>query len=292
MDWRNLPIVAFDTETTGLHAHAGDRVIEFAAVEFHLDESGAILGTKSHEMFFNPGIPIPREVVKLTGITDEDVADAPPFKKRAKEVHALLEGRLCIAHNLPFDRGFLSNEFQQVGLKWPLALAEIDTFDMSVRFFSGTRGHKLSDLSQRLGVTLDGAHRATNDAEASGRSFLELCQRMNAPAGVQEMLDWAHALAQPPENPWLGAKDGELVFLDGEHQGEAIEKHSAHLHWMLMALERREDRWHPRFPEPLKIWIQRFLEIRCSGRARQGAKSFGKNDWTLQSQALPPRTAN
>ena len=161
MAWKKLPIVAFDTETTGLQAHNGDRVIEFAAVEFTLDETGQIENVHRREKLFNPGIPIPREVVKLTGIADEDVADAPEFKKHAKDIWSLLDNRIIVAHNLPFDRGFLCMEFRKLGLDWPSPLAEIDTYDLSVRFFKETRGHKLSDVAGRLNVVLDGAHRAS-----------------------------------------------------------------------------------------------------------------------------------
>ena len=86
MDWKSQRIIAFDTETTGLTPHDGDRVIEFAAVEIILDQSGSVIDTKKHEMFVNPGIPIPSEVVKLTGIDDDTVAKAPAFDRVADRV--------------------------------------------------------------------------------------------------------------------------------------------------------------------------------------------------------------
>ena len=142
MLWRDTPILAFDTETTGLNPHEGDRVIEFAAVQLHLDSEGRVEKVDRHEMLINPGIPIPREVVKLTGITDEAVADAPPFEKRAKEIQNLLQDSLVVAHNLQFDQNFLAVEFQRLGRFWPDTLGEIDTLELSIRYFPNERGHK------------------------------------------------------------------------------------------------------------------------------------------------------
>ena len=288
MQWKTLPIIAFDTETTGLNAHAGDRVIEFAAVEITLDASGDIQSVTRNEMMFQPGIPIPREVVKLTGITDEDVASAPEFADRAQEVWGLLHNRMIVAHNLPFDRGFLSMEFRRIGLDWPAPLAELDTYDLSVRFFSEARGHKLSVVAERLGVRLEGAHRASNDAEATGRAFLKIAGQRGAPDSLQELLDWADALGHPPDGGAILLNDvGIPVFGTGTHAGEPIEHHPTYLQWMGLALERRDGAWHPRFSEAVRDWAARYLRIRTSGRARQNAKSFGPGDWTIESQALP-----
>jgi len=289
MLWRDVPILAFDTETTGLNPHEGDRVIEFAAVVMHLDDEGRVGQIERHEMLINPGIPIPREVVKLTGITDEAVADAPPFEKRAKEIHSLLEDSIVIAHNFQFDQNFLAGEFRMLGRFWPDTRAEIDTLDLSIRYFPHERGHKLAQMSDRLGVILKGAHRASNDAEACGRCFTELARRLNAPADFEEMIEWAGALSRPPEGHWLRRPPGgSMVFGEGEYEGQPIEEHPRHLQWMLMARDRRDNQWVYRYPENLRRWIERYLRCRGSGRARQGGKSFGPNDWGIDSNAVEP----
>lgn len=288
MLWRDTPIVAFDTETTGLNPHEGDRVIEFAAVQLHLDGEGRVQKVDRHEMLINPGIPIPREVVKLTGITDEAVADAPPFEKRAKEIQGLLENSLVVAHNLQFDQNFLAGEFRRLGRFWPNTLGEIDTLELSIRYFPNERGHKLGMMSERLGVTLKGAHRASNDALACGKCFTELARRLKAPEDFTELLEWAGALGRPPEGYWIRRAPGStLVFGEGEFEGEPIEHHLKHLQWMLMAQERKEGRWHHRYPETLRTWIERYLRCRGAGRARGGGKSFGPSDWGIDSNATP-----
>ena len=291
MLWRELPIVAFDTETTGLNPHEGDRVIEFAAVRLELNAEGKVVNVERHEMLINPGIPIPREVVKLTGITDEAVADAPPFEKRAKEIQSLLKDSVIIAHNLQFDQNFLAGEFRRLGRYWPDNLGEIDTLELSIRYFPNERGHKLSMMSERLGVTLKGAHRASNDAEACGRCFTELARRTNAPEDFEDLLEWAGALGRPPEGHWVRrAPESTLVFGEGLHEGEPIEEHLKHLQWMLVAKDRREGQWIPRYPENLRRWIERYLKSRCAGRARGNGKSFGPMDWGIDSNAVVPRS--
>jgi len=289
MLWRNVPILAFDTETTGLNAHEGDRVIEFAAVELHMDDEGRVTSVERHEMLINPGIPIPREVVKLTGITDEAVAKAPPFEKRAQKIQSLLTDSIVIAHNFQFDQNFIASEFRRIGRHWPNTHAEIDTLELSIRYFPHERGHKLGQMSERLGVTLKGAHRASNDAEACGRCFSELARRLNAPSDFQELIEWAGALSRPPESPYIRrAPESTWIFGEGEHKGEPIENHPKHLQWMLMALERKNSEWMPRYPENLRRWIERYLRCRAAGRARQGGKSFGPSDWGIDSNAVEP----
>lgn len=288
MDWRRQSIIAFDTETTGLNPLDGDRIIEFAAVEMHLDAAGGVDRVVPHQLLFNPGIPIPRKVVEITGIDDDTVADAPPFARDAKRIWQLLQGSICVAHNVPFDRTFLSVEFKRAGLEWPDPLAEVDTIDLSMQYFSDAKSHKLGDLAQRLEVDLTRAHRATDDAEATGRCFIEMARRFDAPSELGGMLDWADAIGRPPETGYIRRGDrGVFEFAEGPHEGQAVEYHPLHLQWMTMARTRREGAWVWRFPENLRRWALRFLKVRASGRARQNPKSFGPNDWTIDSNALP-----
>nr|MBA2319666.1 3'-5' exonuclease [Deltaproteobacteria bacterium] len=193
MRWRSLPIVAFDTETTGLEPFAGDRVIEFAAVVLHLGPDGRVAHRQDHSWLVNPQIPIPRKVTEITGISDHQVAGKPTFEEISGTVRELLANAITVAHNYPFDLAFLTQEFLRVGQHWPEPLAEIDTVDLSMRCFKDARSHKLVDLTERLSIRLDGAHRATNDAAACGLSFASLADRHAVSDDLQDMLDWANA---------------------------------------------------------------------------------------------------
>lgn len=290
MRWMDKPIVAFDTETTGLNPWLGDRMMEFGAVVFHLDERGRIDESRieRHEFFVNPGVPIPVEVQKTTNITDADVVNAPPFSEKADVIWSLLEDSLSVAHNYDFDQAVLASEFQRLGRFWPTPLAEIDTLDLSRRFFGGARGHKLEQLAQRLEIKLVDAHRAANDAEACGRSFISLTSRFDAPDQLDGLLQWADAIGRPPgDGPLRLDNTGRVVFAAGPHSGRPVAKHPEHLAWMVVARRWHQGEWQHRFPESTRSWVARFLRLRMAGRAVQGGRSFGTDDWTPESCAVP-----
>lgn len=297
MKWKTLRVIAFDTETTGLSPFDGDRIIEFGAVVLTVGAEGRVIDVEHHDWLFNPGIPIPPKVVQLTGISDDDVADKPEFDTRAGQIRSLLKSGICVAHNYAFDRSMLVAELDRCGLSFPDPFAEIDTLALSQRMFPDASSHKLEHLCKTLDVELRQAHRATDDAEACGRAFVELARRRGAPEELQGMLDWADALGHPPENPWLGLDpQGRIVFtqapceLDGAPEaGERVEVHPVFLHWMTMARvrDREQARWAWRYPESLRRWVDRFLRVRSSGTHRVNPKSFGPGDWTIDSNALP-----
>ncbi len=290
MRWMDKPIVAFDTETTGLNPWLGDRMIEFGAVVFHLDERGRIdeSRTERHEFFVNPGIPIPPEVQRTTHINDDDVAGAPPFAEKAEIIWELLRDSLSVAHNYDFDQAVIASEFQRLGRFWPTPLAEIDTLDLSRRYFGGARGHRLEQLAQRLDIKLVDAHRAANDAEACGRSFLAMTSRFEAPDQLEGLLQWADAIGRPPLDGPLGLDPaGRVIFGEGPLEGKPAALHPEHLAWMVVARRRHEGAWHYRYPESTRSWVARFLRLRMAGRAIQGGRSFGPEDWAPESCAVP-----
>lgn len=285
MRWQSLPIIAFDTETTGLNPEDGHRVIEFAGVEMRLGPDGGVERVVPHHYLFNPGIPIPREATEVSGLKDEDVVNAPRFEEHAVAIHELLANAISVAHNYPFDQRFLTAEFAHAGLRWCFPPAEIDTVDLSRRFFPEAKSHKLGELAQRLEVTLIGAHRATNDAEACGRCFVSLARRHDAPDDIAGLVDWADAVGEPPAiGGFLGrAADKTVVFTGGELDGKPIEQHPDHLAWMSMARTRIDGRWQPAFPPEVCAWAQRWLRVRASGRAAGAMKGYGPNDWGIDS---------
>lgn len=285
MRWRSLPIIAFDTETTGLNPEDGHRVIEFAGVEMHLGADGTVDKVIPHHFLFKPDdMLIPREASDISGIKDEDVASAPLFKEHAQAIHRLLGRSITVAHNYPFDQRFLTAEFARCGLSWCAPPAEIDTVDLSRRFFPEAKSHKLGELSARLEVTLIGAHRATNDAEACGRCFGLLAKRHDAPEDLAGLIEWADAVGEPPKGDVLvRSENGTVVFRGGEYDGKPIENHADYLAWMLIARRRVEGKWDLTYPADVRSWIARWLRVRGSGRAAQGMKGFGPNDWGIDA---------
>ena len=282
MGWTEHRIIAFDTETTGLNPFDGDRVMEFGAVELQIDSEFRVSGVKAHDWLINPGMPIPREVTRVTGITDEHVANKPPFSKMAKEIHALLDGAILIAHNLAFDMAFLRLEFERCDLHWPITIAEVDTLHVSRAKLTDQHRHNLGHVAKLLGVPLDNAHRATDDAEACGRVFAEFCKRYNAPTETAEMIVWADAVGPPPDTGHIGlAETGLPIFLDGKYEGARVDQHPDHLQWMTMALERKDGEWHSIYPPAVHEWAKRWLRARASGRFKATPRGGGPRDWGL-----------
>jgi len=162
MRWADLTFVAFDTETTGLSPHTGDRIIEVGLVSFRCDGDGQVIDQQEYGRLVNPEIPIPRAATEVSKLRDEDVADAPLFVDIAEEVASYFDGAVAVAHNYPFDHAFLTAELERVGVDWVEPLASIDTVDLSRRRFPDASSHKLEALCQRTGVTLKDAHRAVH----------------------------------------------------------------------------------------------------------------------------------
>ena len=286
MRWTECRVVAFDTETTGLRPFDGDRIIEFGAVELHISSDLQVTDVTHHQFMINPEIPIPREASRISGITDEMVVDAPTFDKLAHKIHSVLAEAILIAHNFSFDMAFMRNEFKRCGMSWPITRAEVDTLPLSQRRIPELRSYRLEKVAEHLRVPLDNAHRASHDAEACGRVFVELARRFQAPVELDGMVDWAVAVGLPPETGHLEVgEQGVAQFLFGPHRGQTVESHPDYLQWMIIALERREGHWHPRFPDSVRQWASRWLRARAAGRGKGSPRSQGPADWTLDPPA-------
>ncbi len=149
-------MVAFDIETTGLDAER-DRMTEIGAVIFR---DGEIL--ERFESFVNPGMPIPREVVELTGITDADVADAPSEAEAMAAFLAFVGERPLVAHNAEFDVGFMSAAAKRCGLDF--APVYLDSMVLAQCLMPTLKRYKLNIVAARLSLPEFNHHRASDDA--------------------------------------------------------------------------------------------------------------------------------
>ncbi len=159
--WFDAELAVVDVETTGLDA-SKDRVMEIAVVAMR---AGATIERWS--TLVNPGIPIPDEVVAITGITNAMVEGAPSFATIAADVEARLRGRVFVAYNHTFDQAFVKGELERVGLKLP-EVPCLDPLVFAREFQKDDGSKKLGKVAERLGITLLEAHRAANDAEVAG----------------------------------------------------------------------------------------------------------------------------
>ena len=140
--------IVLDTETTGLDHTLGHRIVEIGCVELiHRRPTG-----NDFHRYVNPGRRV-GDSVDIHGISDDFLADKPPFRAIAEELWGYLEGAELIIHNAAFDVGFLDNEFGLCGLPKRLAEAcEITDTAMMARKRHPGQKVNLDALCSRYGV--------------------------------------------------------------------------------------------------------------------------------------------
>ena len=165
--------IFLDTETTGLSAEQGDRIIEVACIEF---DNRRDTGRRLHH-YLNPGRSSHPDAVRVHGITDEFLADKPPFASIADELLALLSGADVVIHNAAFDIGFLNAELARLS-RPPITqhVARVtDTLLMAREMFPG-KSNSLDALCRRLEVdnSRRDLHGALIDADLLAQVYLNL----------------------------------------------------------------------------------------------------------------------
>ncbi len=164
-DISTLDFVAFDTETTGL-SPSSEALVELAAVRFDL-----ITGAKEYfQTLVNPGMSIPWAATRVHGITDEMVFDAPPIEKVLPSFYQFIEGAIPVAHNAPFDIGFLSLHSLRHNIT-PPAVPILDSCMFSRRVCKEQPTHRLEALVKAFNIAETTFHRALADAKSCMELF-------------------------------------------------------------------------------------------------------------------------
>jgi DNA polymerase III subunit epsilon len=171
--------IFLDTETTGLSATGGDRILELACVELVNRKL-----TKNNKHFYvNPERESHEEALRVHGITSEFLADKPKFVEIADEFLEFIQGAEVIIHNAPFDVGFLNMELSLAGK--PLFKAHVakvtDSLAMAKELYPGKR-NGLDALCDRLGVDNSSRtlHGALLDAELLADVYINLTRGQDA----------------------------------------------------------------------------------------------------------------
>jgi DNA polymerase III epsilon subunit family exonuclease len=154
----NTVFTAFDVETTGFSPE-NDRIVEIGAVRFV--GNGEILA--STNWLVHPGMEIPFYATEVNGITTERVSGAPVFGTVWPEFAAFCQDSILLAHNAPFDTGFLRAELERAGIP-PPAMPVGDTLPLFRCWFPQAESHALEPLSIYLGVQGGEYHRAAADS--------------------------------------------------------------------------------------------------------------------------------
>lgn len=208
-----MSAIVLDTETTGL-SKDNDHVLEVAIVWWRDD--------KEFLQRFNPGRPIPPEVTKIHGITDEDVKDCPPFSAHADFLaHTIQDAEAVIGQNPFYDRDMLDGEFARIGIKvrWPTLVCTKRTWDV---YEPPNERHLMNNYKRfvdRKGF--DNAHSAIADTRATK---LVLQKQIE----VFELQDKSWEDFDPERKLWWGPShhilvvDQTLMMNFGKHRGKPV----------------------------------------------------------------------
>jgi DNA polymerase-3 subunit epsilon len=225
--------IVLDTETTGLSAETGDRIIEIGCVEL---VARKLTGNNRH-YYLNPERDSHEDALKVHGISNEFLRDKPKFAAVAQELIDYLSGAELIIHNAPFDIGFLNKELELTG-RPPLATfvnTVIDSLVLAKQLYPGKR-NSLDALCDRLEVDNSSRtlHGALLDAELLADVYINLTRGQNSLAMDLGSTDGSEQSVQlidlsvfdlpilQASETELGAHDALLADLDTASKGKTV----------------------------------------------------------------------
>lgn len=163
--------IVFDTETTGLSPLAGDRIVEIGCVELmNRVETGRTFHT-----YCNPGRAMPSDAEAVHGLSDAFLSDKPQFEAVCGALLDFIGDAPLVAHNAPFDFGFLNHELSLCGLPSVCMTRMVDTLVIARQRLPGAK-HSLDALCTRFGVdrSIRVKHGALIDAQLLAQVYVEL----------------------------------------------------------------------------------------------------------------------
>lgn len=157
-----------DIETTGGYAN-GNGITE-VAIAIH----DGVCMIDYFETLVNPGIPIPRYVQSLTGISNAMISQAPQFEEVAPRIYEMLHDKIFVAHNVNFDYSFIKHNLEQHGLH--IECKKLCTVRLGRKIFPGHPSYSLGNLCRTLNISVENRHRAGGDVRATVKLFERLLQ--------------------------------------------------------------------------------------------------------------------
>lgn len=181
-----------DVETTGL-GPANNNIIEIGLVKI---KNFKVIDR--YNSFINPGRSIPPFITQFTGISNDDVYNAPFFEDLVKPLQDFLEDSVLVGHNLQFDISFLRKEFNVCGVEnyQPLQLC---TLRLARRMLPNLKSRSLGNLANYLHLKNEDAHRAYADAEVTAKILHHLVEQLKVSDGfqtVQEFINYQYQSVQ------------------------------------------------------------------------------------------------
>lgn len=226
------PLVILDLETTGVSI-ASDRIVEFSALK--VQPGGA---EEWLTMRLNPGIPISAEATRVHGITDDDVAGAPPFKDVAKNIASFLEGcDLAGFNSMKFDIPILCEEFLRVNVDFNPARHRY--VDVQVIFHKKEQRTLSAAYRFYCDKSLENAHSAQADTAAT---YEILKSQLDRYPDLENDIEKLSAFSAYNNNADLAGRivfneQGVEVFNFGKHKGKPVEivfkEEPSYYSWMM-----------------------------------------------------------
>jgi len=183
--WRELSLVSVDVETTGLDVTTA-RVIEIGIVRIERGQVVDRWGT-----LIDPGMKLPPKITEITKITDEMLQGKPSFRDLKWDIYGRLRDKVFVAYNSDYDWGVLHHAMARVGLTLP-DIPVLDPLVWARRLMPNERRHNLGAVCSKLGVDLENAHRAEDDAEAAGKVLMRFADKVPMELGalLEEQSKW------------------------------------------------------------------------------------------------------
>lgn len=166
-----MKFAVLDFETTGTQSVGEIIQVGLAIIE----EDRSI--SRVYGSYVKPGTPIPPFITGLTGITDDDVKDAPELDEMMMELVPLLDDVVLVGHNVAFDFHFLQNALDRCGYL-PFQGRILDTIDFLKICFPSLTSYQLGSVSAHFGVTHDRPHQADSDALATALVLLKCLEEL------------------------------------------------------------------------------------------------------------------
>lgn len=173
------PLTIVDIETTGARV-VYDRIIEIGILRV---EQGKIV--KKYQKLINPQMYISPFISQFTGITQEELKDAPTFEDIKEDIYSFFEDSFFVAHNVRFDYGFIKNEFKRFGVTF--SSKHFCSARLSRLLFPQHHHHNLDSIIERFGLECENRHRAYDDAKVI-YDFFQAVEKIVEPDLLTESL--------------------------------------------------------------------------------------------------------
>ncbi len=169
-----------DVETTGGMARR-DKITEIGIVCFDGEKI-----INQYSTLINPERSIPPNITRITGITNDMVADAPKFYEVAKEIIEMTEGCIFVAHNVRFDYQFIQNEFKSLGFTF--TRRKLCTVVLSKKAFPELKSYSLGKLIKEFDIKVKDRHRALDDAIACAQVLKLSMAKFDTKKGINKFI--------------------------------------------------------------------------------------------------------